>query len=430
MKTFISLAVLIGFAKAACPNSCSSRGTCGADDVCTCYAGWKGGDCSYRICPYGPSWSVTSANELADDRSLNERIAATPGGYIKDNAGTADIKGTYEELYPKVPAFREYVECSGRGNCNYATGRCNCFAGFEGRGCRRTSCPNGCSGHGKCMTNAEANDKSYSGINIFNSQFWDETRTQQCVCDRGFQGYDCSERVCPYGDNPKSECAETTADDYQLVYVKTKTKDEAANTGEEYFTLRFKDQFGGTYGTRPINAHKCTAGDPSGCLEVQYALMDLPNFAIPDVEADLLDLKLGGGQQAYLIHFTNPANSGKQNTLECEVIADSDVNGASPKYSQVTACHVFHAGGPQWYNADGTKAGFRLNGNDVTREQVLPKEALLYELGAAAEEALKAQRYKEYIPCSGQGTCNTETGVCKCAEGTTGEGCRVATTYS
>jgi len=158
--------------------------------------------------------------------------------------------------------------------------------------------------------------------------------------------------------------------------------------------------------------------------------MDLPNFAIPNVEADLLDLKLGGGQQAYLIHFNSPANAGKQNTLECDVIADSNVNGAAPKYNKVTACHVFHAGGPEWYNADGTSAGFRLNGQDVQRTQVLSKEALLHELGEAAEEALKKQRYKEFIPCSGQGTCNTETGTCKCSEGTTGEGCRIATTFS
>lgn len=421
MRSYYLLS-LIAVAHGSCPNSCSSRGTCGADDVCACYAGWKGGDCSYRVCPYGASWSVNAAAKYNDDRNIKQTILATPGGYIKQVADVPQIANTYDELYPKVPAFRQYTECSARGNCNYATGICNCFTGY-GRGCRRASCPNKCSGHGKCMLNQEVNGNTYWSINKFNSQFWDQDRTQQCVCDRGFGGFDCSERICPSGDNPASACGEGDADDYQLVFVSA----DGSNK-DDFFTLKMLDMFGGTATTRPINAHACTKGDP--CYEVQYALMELPNYAVPDVEVDRLDLGLPANEMAFLISFKNPANAGKQNTLECEAVPSPNVDGAAPKYNPVVACHVFHAGIPEWYNADSSLKEFRLNGKTIGRDLVLPKEARLSHMGNKAEDVLKSQTYKEFMPCSGRGTCNTETGACKCTTGSTGEGCRISTIYS
>jgi hypothetical protein len=270
------------------------------------------------------------------------------------------------------------------------------------------------------MLNMETRSKSYQSINKYNSQFWDQARSQQCVCDRGFTGFDCSERICPYGDNPRSACVEGSADDYQLVFMAVGTDD--------FFTLKFRDAFGGTYTTRPINAHKCqTAGH---CNEVQYALMELPNFAIPEVEVDLVNAGLPTGEKAFLVHFKDPANAGKQNTLECEPVANPNVDGAAPKYKAVKACYVFHAGVPEWYNPDKTVKSFKLNGKAVTQDKVLSKETLLHEKGTGAQDALKKLRYKEFIPCSGRGTCNKDTGVCKCGEGAAGQGCRISTIYS
>lgn len=273
------------------------------------------------------------------------------------------------------------------------------------------------------MTNMEVNAKQYYSINKYNSQFWDQSRTQQCVCDRGFTGFDCSERVCAYGDNPRTQCNEGSADDFQLVYMAVDNTNK-----DDFFTLKFRDQFGGTYTTRPINAHKCTA--KGSCNEVQYALMELPNFAIPEVEVDLLDLGLPAGQKAYLVHFTDPNNAGKQNTLDCEAVANPNVDGAAPKYNPVVACHIFHAGVPEWYNADHTLKTFKLNGVTVTQSKVLSPQTLLSHEGAAAAGLLEKQKYKEFIPCSGRGTCNKDTGVCKCDSGATGQGCRISTIYS
>jgi len=199
-----------------------------------------------------------------------------PGGYGVWNGDTLDIEQSFTDMYPKVPGVREYTECSSRGTCDYAEGVCNCFTGFEGKACRRATCPNDCSGHGRCLTNEEV-DFMYTSHTPFNDQFWDKDLTQQCVCDRGYEGYDCSLRSCPVGDDPTTACSEHIADDYQLVFVQRSNLNS-----DEYFALEYEDNFGGEFSTRPIQADACTLD--SSCPEVQYALLELPNLAIPNVE--------------------------------------------------------------------------------------------------------------------------------------------------
>jgi hypothetical protein len=82
------------------------------------------------------------------------------------------------------------VECSYRGVCDRASGSCKCFDGYEGSACERTTCPNDCSGHGKCRFISELSN------NVATT--WDVNRVQTCVCDGGYTGSDCSLRSCPY----------------------------------------------------------------------------------------------------------------------------------------------------------------------------------------------------------------------------------------
>ena len=61
-----------------------------------------------------------------------------------------------------------------------------------------------CSGHGRCLSMAESAEQvdyvwlwrvgEYSG--------WDKDQIFGCACDVGFSGYDCSEMLCPAGDDP------------------------------------------------------------------------------------------------------------------------------------------------------------------------------------------------------------------------------------
>ena len=180
MKFIINFLVLYSIAwrtvEAICANGCSGHGTCGQNNVCTCFSGWNGGaaDCSYRTCPSGPAWA---------DKA-----------YATDQA--------------HLPAL-----CSNAGICDYTTGKCDCFPGFTGSACQRSVCPNDCSGHGSCMSIADVSyfygadykwgDFSLAGDSrgpVYTN--WDKDSITMCVCDASFFGADCSLRMCPKGDDP------------------------------------------------------------------------------------------------------------------------------------------------------------------------------------------------------------------------------------
>ncbi len=116
------------------------------------------------------------------------------------------------------------AECSNAGLCDRTSGRCRCFAGFEGDACQRSACPNACSGHGRCVPLSQMGSErnalplratvNYGGNEATST--WDENKIFGCVCDStwtvGFGsaetqttswfGPDCSLRHCPSGDDP------------------------------------------------------------------------------------------------------------------------------------------------------------------------------------------------------------------------------------
>ena len=61
------LAATAAMVSAECPNACSGQGTCGANDMCTCYRNWQGSDCSERTCPYGWSFTTTPQGDINMD---------------------------------------------------------------------------------------------------------------------------------------------------------------------------------------------------------------------------------------------------------------------------------------------------------------------------------------------------------------------------
>ncbi|RLN94466.1 hypothetical protein BBJ28_00005384 [Nothophytophthora sp. Chile5] len=199
--------------RAYCPNGCNAQGTCGKNDKCTCYLrqdeealgypAYKGADCSMRTCPYGDAWVSVPMT--------------TNGGHDK-------------------------VECSNRGNCDYSTGHCTCFAGYEGKACERTECPNNCNGRGICLTleaiiaasPAKFVSAAIAGVPavvgvpavpatpstpavpaviavpavlavpaVYYSpgdyMAWDAIKHMGCYCDQGYRGPDCSLKECPSG---------------------------------------------------------------------------------------------------------------------------------------------------------------------------------------------------------------------------------------
>jgi len=144
--------------------------------------------------------------------------------------------------------------------CDRKTGECKCFEGYEGKGCRRSTCPESCSGHGTCeyidelagdyydrrtgpgalyrtrsgtkittkisdhttgaqtvsnVVTRSANTEVYHG---FLYDLWDAQKIQGCKCDLGYSGPDCASRVAPKGDDP-------------LTTVKSERMKQAINIG-------------------------------------------------------------------------------------------------------------------------------------------------------------------------------------------------------
>jgi len=265
-----------------------------------------------------------------------------------------------------------------------------------------------------------------------NDQFWDQDKTQQCACDRGYTGYDCSSRICPFGDDPTTECGENSADDYQMVSV-------VSSSGSDYFTLTFKDMFGGTYETRPIAVDGCAKGSsPSSCREVQYALMELPNFAIPNVEVDIMGTSVGSTQEyLYRIHFTDSANTGKQNTLACSTNTQADTAssaGSAPLYDAADSCETFDIGYPEWFDSEGilstltTTAGTNLDVSQALSGTNAGSDDDLTSVVSAGEDA-NVPTYDSFVPCANKGNCDSSTGSCACVDGHYGEACEMQSTY-
>jgi len=148
-----------------CANKCSGHGTCQINYNCKCYnrfdgsPKWTGADCSLHTCPQDYAWvgSVVNANDL-----------------------------------------HPVAECSNRGMCNRQTGECDCFTGYEGLACQRTTCLNNCNDHGTCWPQkflANFAGKAYTAP-------WDASKIVGCLCDAGFRGPSCELMECPSSRDP------------------------------------------------------------------------------------------------------------------------------------------------------------------------------------------------------------------------------------
>merc|ERR1712025_903891 len=107
-----------------------------------CDEGYAGVGCKQRLCP-----ETVAFTSGTDGFTPSQSV----GFFFTTDAGLG-TSATFNNQH-------SYRECGGRGTCDFETGLCQCFPGFTGVGCRRTTCPNGCSGHGVCMNDLVGNYK-------------------------------------------------------------------------------------------------------------------------------------------------------------------------------------------------------------------------------------------------------------------------------
>jgi hypothetical protein len=359
-----------------------------------CEGGYSGNECTERVCPYGLSSNVSPFLKNGQTSSIHEddyKYAPTSRMYECILDGSACNEDVFRGDTDKFLGMHTYVECSAQGVCNRETGICDCFDGFSGLGCRYTTCPNDCSGHGLCQQNSVANtDYTTQGasLSFFGSQYWDAYKTMRCVCDRGFSGYDCADRMCPKGDDVLTTCLADESSDIQQIEIFLDGGISSASEKSKWFTLTYIDGFNGVYATSPIPVMDNVLGTAA---MTQIALESLPNVALPSVQVSGSETS---DTQTLAITFSDATNSGMQNDLACNIRNVDE---------------VCESGQQPFIDTD-------INAGDMT----------CTNLGHAETDV---SMYEENIECGNRGICDKSTGMCECFEGHTGAACETQSIY-
>lgn len=360
---------LVSVTNAACPNLCSGHGTCGVDDVCTCYHGWGlggqgGGDCSERFCPYELAWAD---NPYVDGSNHN------------------------------------YAECANKGTCDRVTGECKCFEGYEGKGCGRQSCPNSCSGHGTCemmkdLSFGQVFNDYYDGTNYvrsgvgtgakkFPDYSWDNDRARSCVCDGGWAGLACELRMCPTGNDIMDYTTEVSQEQTISLFD---MDNMATNFNDKTFALQYTSKLNETFATQPI---KWPSAGPNAdtTLEtyIEDALKKLPNHVISSVDA-VVDSTSVTGKATIKVTFSGSSVQGKQHKLEI-LVDPCSVPGCTPLITGFPNIRSYHS-------TELSLVEISLDGSHTDFE------------------------------CGRRGKCDRTTGICSCFEGYAGDNCDTFTT--
>jgi len=380
MLSVIFIACFIAAANAACDNGCSGHGTCNINDVCKCHDGWAtgmtkiSGDCSDRVCPY------------------DFAFASKPTNSSKRH---------------------EYAECSARGVCDRTTGECECMEGYEGQACHRTSCPNDCSGHGRCQytdnipkygTLFDYEKKGYgtdywTSLYLTNKNYygWDNLKTRGCVCDPGYIDIDCSKRLCPFGDDPMTVRKNVGLPDYdQTQTIEIATRNDEYNDAKT-FSFIYMNKHNETFNTMPIDFPSSASDCHDFTIQIQNALYGIPTNAILKVKvgAECLVAANPGFVTRINVTFTGDNNEGPQHQL----IANTRMckkPGCSPLQDGLDVLPE-----PVDYDSSSFKRPFNQT-----------------ELVASDKESEE---------CSNRGKCDYETGICNCFQGYSGLACNKIT---
>ena len=232
-----------------CANDCSNHGECNPSSICECYRGYVGNDCSLRQCTYAKAYADSPLGDLNGNEVIDtsqqvflHHANAPQGEMYPPHYGLArsNNSASWDEAH-------FYRECANKGLCDRRTGTCDCFPGFEGEGCQRTSCPASCNGHGRCVPNSYV-EPQYNA--------WDWDVTQGCVCDPGYTGADCSKRECASGEDPEETRMVDTSTLFKIEFAMQNDKGNGGEfwdgttmlpNGETLFTVTLRDEYGDEY---------------------------------------------------------------------------------------------------------------------------------------------------------------------------------------
>lgn len=313
---------------------CSGHGWCDRM-ACNCWDGYEGPACEYKICPSGKAWSDEAQGV--------------------DNAHNLAV-------------------CSNRGHCDRITGLCTCLPEFQGKACDRMACPGfpTCNGHGRCISQKRMIEQQYE----MKYDYWDGDMIYGCVCDDHWEGYDCSLRSCPTGDDPM-----TTLN--QVNEVQYFTCDMMGDIRRRtHFYLGFRNSW-----TTKIN------WDDSA-TQVQLKLMN--THSLDDV----------------LVEFRNGFNA----TTVC---ADG-VSGVNALQRQIVRVEFLRQFGdlPPLQVLTDEYTGPQIDVACVTDNPWFPclqdRFSKTTETGLEVSVDIASKGTKEEASCSNRGACDQTSGICGC----------------
>lgn len=381
IATFLGIASYLALVAAECPNACSAHGKCGSYDMCVCYRNWMANDCSERICQFGLAHVDTPKGDLdasggkltGPDVTVVKNDFVYPYGTQEQFPATENINGNV-----LLNTAHEYRECSNKGLCDRQTGTCACFEGYDGSACQRASCPSNadgvCSGHGTCETIAEIAKRDYDNY----YQLWDADATMGCVCDGGYTGSDCSERMCKFGTDP------LYSDDGNNVRYSNYTYQFYAQTVSANLTgnysLIFYDSGNEDWQTEPISWD-------ADCATIISALEHLPNNVIPtgSVRCYKDEKTLNGGSIGQHASGVEPIYDANMYVISKYTIAFSQNPG---KLKQISINKYLDGSRPTLYTGERTSTlGWQIYPNGFIGENVdmVPTqcEGVLVTLGSS-----------------------------------------------
>jgi hypothetical protein len=422
----IIIATLLAVAAAGgCDNGCSGHGTCLQNGVCDCWDNWgmglglDSGDCSQRVCPFEFAWVDTP---------------------------------------DKLGNRHKYAECSNRGICDRDTGECECFPGYEGKGCARTTCPNDCSGHGRCKyiedlpyrstpqqfdTGSFFPQKAHSFGDAYKN--WDARKTRGCECDPEWGDVDCSKRMCMMGNDimdqrenllvarkQHTQHIQFVADnkmswtyDYTPSALNThgKANEESLKTTAQSatgtrnlmhgrtFALVFTSKLNETFTTIPV---KFAASDAHTDLKVMFLAVEHALEALPNGVIDNVDV-------AGELRQTTGAWTSSESTTALDGTDGAALDGGDT-HDDALYMNITFSG----KNVQGTQNLLQVKHIHCSDGCTPKLDGLNLRWTSMTVREDEAADWNSY-ECGRRGKCDYSTGICQCFNGYAGLACGTIT---
>ena len=228
-----------------------------------------------------------------------------------------------------------------------------------------------------------------------NAATWDATRIYGCLCDPGYEGYDCSLRSCPYGDDPG-----TYLDHPEVMLL------NCTATGG-FLTLTFRG-----------DTTSLLAGNATTIEGLQAALQGLPSLLNSNLTIYFsLETPIPPNATFFAIPPALPNNTQIEtpySNITLPIIVNGSINSTAmcqPDGSQVVIIEFIGVPGPLpplLVDTSLLQDSFNFNGNDGTGAVVVATG------GQSIGPYQSLTGTTENDECNHRGICDHNSGVCKC----------------